>query len=198
MDNSIKNGVLQTVKIYLSNDKYFKLYIIYIKYDKKKYMLDVQLEYKDQLVSKSYQQTRYLVETIGLFAHRYELDIDCDDFEVAQQKNENQKSKKTLFCKFLKTDQFDKDIYLNRGMCKTIHSIFNDSMQGYSKTFCLEQKLHNDVYPLIVCKKLKSDNINIVNSAYENLQTVINADMPDHIKDIIKKLIETYDINVDD
>ena len=61
---------------------------------------------------KRINKERYLIETIGLFAHRFELDIDCEDFEVVQQKNENQKIKKTLLCKFLKADIPDKDIYL--------------------------------------------------------------------------------------
>lgn len=35
MDNSIKNGALQTVRIYLSPDENFKLYIAFMQYDKK-------------------------------------------------------------------------------------------------------------------------------------------------------------------
>ena len=100
MGNSIKNGALQTVRVYLSPDENFKLYIAFIQHDNKRHMIDARLKYKDQYVSKSYQETRYLIETIGLFAHRFELDIDCEDFEVVQQKSENQKSKKTLLCKF--------------------------------------------------------------------------------------------------
>lgn len=195
MDNSIKNGALQTVKVYLSPDENFKLYITFIQYDKKRHMLDGRLEYKNKFISQSYQETRYLLETIGLFAHRFELDIDCDDFEVVQQKSENQKIKKTLFCKFLKTDMPDKDIYLNRGMCKTIQSIFYDAMLGYSKIFGLEQRLHDNVFPSVVHKQIKSDNINAVNNAYQHLQIINDADMPDQVKDIIREYIESYDDN---
>ena len=195
MDNSIKNGALQTVRVYLSPDENFKLYIAFIQHDNKRHMIDARLKYKDQYVSKSYQETRYLIETIGLFAHRFELDIDCEDFEVVQQKSENQKSKKTLLCKFLKADTPDKDIYLNRGMCKTIQSIFYDAMLGYSKTFGLEQRLHDDVFPSVVHKQIKSDNINAVNNAHQQLQIIDDADMPDQVKDAIRKYIESYDDN---
>lgn len=195
MDNSIKNGALQTVRVYLSPDENFKLYIAFIQHDNKRHMIDARLKYKDQYVSKSYQETRYLIETIGLFAHRFELDIDCEDFEVVQQKSENQKSKKTLLCKFLKVDTPDKDIYLNRGMCKTIQSNFYDAMLGYSKTFGLEQRLHDDVFPSVVHKQIKSDNINAVNNAHQQLQIIDDADMPDQVKDAIRKYIESYDDN---
>jgi len=195
MDNSIKNGALQTVRVYLSPDENFKLYIAFIQHDNKRHMIDARLKYKDQYVSKSYQETRYLIETIGLFAHRFELDIDCEDFEVVQQKSENQKSKKTLLCKFLKVDTPDKDIYLNRGMCKTIQNIFYDAMLGYSKTFGLEQRLHDDVFPSVVHKQIKSDNINAVNNAHQQLQIIDDADMPDQVKDAIRKYIESYDDN---
>lgn len=195
MGNSIKNGALQTVRVYLSPDENFKLYIAFIQHDNKRHMIDARLKYKDQYVSKSYQETRYLIETIGLFAHRFELDIDCEDFEVVQQKSENQKSKKTLLCKFLKADIPDKDIYLNRGMCKTIQNIFYDAMLGYSKTFGLEQRLHDDVFPSVVHKQIKSDNINAVNNAHQQLQIIDDADMPDQVKDAIRKYIESYDDN---
>ena len=195
MDNSIKNGALQTVRVYLSPDENFKLYIAFIQHDNKRHMIDARLKYKDQYVSKSYQETRYLIETIGLFAHRFELDIDCEDFEVVQQKSENQKSKKTLLCKFLKVDTPDKDIYLNRGMCKTIQNNFYDAMLGYSKTFGLEQRLHDDVFPSVVHKQIKSDNINAVNNAHQQLQIIDDADMPDQVKDAIRKYIESYDDN---
>ena len=195
MDNSIKNGALQTVRVYLSPDENFKLYIAFIQHDNKRHMIDARLKYKDQYVSKSYQETRYLIETIGLFAHRFELDIDCEDFEVVQQKSENQKSKKTLLCKFLKADIPDKDIYLNRGMCKTIQSIFYDAMLGYSKTFGLEQRLHSDIFPSVVIGHMKSDNINAVNNAHQQLQIIDDADMPDQLKDAIRKYIESYDNN---
>ena len=195
MRNSIKHGALQTVKVYLSPDGNFILYISLIEDDKKRHMLNARLQYKNQFVSKSYQETRYLLETIGLFAHRFELDINCDDFEVVQQKSENQKIKKTLFCKFLKTDMLDKDIYLNRGMCKTIQSIFYDAMLGYSKTFGLEQRLHDDVFPSVVHEQMKLDNINAVNNVYQYLQIIKDADMPDQIKDIILKYLESYDDN---
>jgi hypothetical protein len=195
MDNSIKNGALQTVRVYLSPNENFKLYITLIQHDKKRYMIDAMLGYKNQFVSKNYQETRYLLETIGLFAHRFELDIDCDDFEVVQQKSENQKSKKTLLCKFLKTDTPDKDIYLNRGMCKTIQNIFYDAMLGYSKTFGLEQRLHDDVFPSVVHNQIKLDNINAVNNASQHLQIINDADMPDQVKDMIRKYIESYDDN---
>lgn len=195
MGNSIKNGALQTVRVYLSPDENFKLYIAFIQHDNKRHMIDARLKYKDQYVSKSYQETRYLIETIGLFAHRFELDIDCEDFEVVQQKSENQKSKKTLLCKFLKVDTPDKDIYLNRGMCKTIQNIFYDAMLGYSKTFGLEQRLHDDVFPSVVHKQIKSDNINAVNNAHQQLQIIDDADMPDQVKDAIRKYIESYDDN---
>lgn len=158
-------------------------------------MLDARLGYKNQFVSKSYQQTRYLIETIGLFAHRFELDIDCHEFEVVQQKNENQKVIKTLFCKFLKVDKPDKNIYLNRGLCKTIQTIFYDAMLGYSKIFGLEQRLHNDVFPSIVYEQIKSGNINAVNNAHRHLQIINDADMPDQVKDMIQKYIELYDDN---
>lgn len=195
MGNSIKNGALQTVRVYLSPDENFKLYIAFIQHDNKRHMIDARLKYKDQYVSKSYQETRYLIETIGLFAHRFELDIDCEDFEVVQQKSENQKSKKTLLCKFLKVDIPDKDIYLNRGMCKTIQSIFYDAMLGYSKTFGLEQRLHSDIFPSVVIGHMKSDNINAVNNAHQQLQIIDDADMPDQLKDAIRKYIESYDNN---
>ena len=195
MGNSIKNGALQTVRVYLSPDENFKLYIAFIQHDNKRHMIDARLKYKDQYVSKSYQETRYLIETIGLFAHRFELDIDCEDFEVVQQKSENQKSKKTLLCKFLKVDTPDKDIYLNRGMCKTIQSIFYDAMLGYSKTFGLEQRLHSDIFPSVVIGHMKSDNINAVNNAHQQLQIIDDADMPDQLKDAIRKYIESYDDN---
>lgn len=195
MDNSSKNGALQTVRVYLSADENFKLYIAFMQHDKKRHMLDARLQYKEQFVSASYQQTRYYIETIGLFAHRFELDIDCHEFEVVQQKNENQKVIKTLFCKFLKVDKPDKDIYLNRGMCKTIQSIFYDAMLGYSKTLGLKQRLHNDVFPSVVHKHIKSDNINAVNNAYRHLQIINDADMPDQVKDMIQKYIESYDDN---
>lgn len=195
MGNSIKNGALQTVRVYLSPDENFKLYIAFIQHDNKRHMIDARLKYKDQYVSKSYQETRYLIETIGLFAHRFELDIDCEDFEVVQQKSENQKSKKTLLCKFLKADIPDKDIYLNRGMCKTIQSIFYDAMLGYSKTFGLEQRLHSDIFPSVVIGHMKSDNINAVNNAHQQLQIIDDADMPDQLKDAIRKYIESYDNN---
>ena len=195
MGNSIKNGALQTVRVYLSPDENFKLYIAFIQHDNKRHMIDARLKYKDQYVSKSYQETRYLIETIGLFAHRFELDIDCEDFEVVQQKSENQKSKKTLLCKFLKVDTPDKDIYLNRGMCKTIQSIFYDAMLGYSKTFGLEQRLHSDIFPSVVIGHMKSDNINAVNNAHQQLQIIDDADMPDQVKDAIRKYIESYDDN---
>lgn len=74
MSNSIQNGALQTVRVYLSPNENFKLYITLIQHDKKRYMIDAMLGYKNQFVSKNYQETRYLLETIGLFAHRFELD----------------------------------------------------------------------------------------------------------------------------
>lgn len=195
MDNSIKNGALQTVRVYLSSNKYFKLYIIFIEYNKKRYMIDARLEYKNKFVSENYQETRYLLETIGLFANRYELDIDCNDFEVVQQKGENQKIKKTLLCKFLKTDTPDKDIYINRGMCKTIQSIFYDAMLGYSKTFGLEQKLHNDIFPSVFHGQIKSNNINAVNNAHRHLQIIDDVDMPNELKHIIRQYVESLDDN---
>jgi len=195
MGNSIKNGALQTVRVYLSPDENFKLYIAFIQHDNKRHMIDARLKYKDQYVSKSYQETRYLIETIGLFAHRFELDIDCEDFEVAQQKSENQKIKKTLFCKFLRTDIPDKDIYLNRGLCKTIQSIFYDAMLGYSKIFGLEQRLHSDISPSVVIGNIKSDNINAVNNAHRQLQIIDDTDMPDELKNVIKQYIESCNEN---
>lgn len=195
MGNSIQNGALQTVRIYLSPDENFKLYIAFIQYNNKRHMIDARLKYKDQYVSKSYQATRYLIETIGLFAHRFELDIDCEDFEVVQQKSENQKIKKTLLCKFLKADIPDKDIYLNRGMCKTIQSIFYDAMLGYAKIFGLEQRLHSDIFPSVVIGHIKSDNINAVNNAHQQLQIIDDTDMPNELKNIIKQYIESCDEN---
>jgi len=85
--------------------------------------------------------------------------------------------------------------YLNRGMCKTIQSIFYDAMLGYSKTFGLEQRLHDDVFPSVVHKQIKSDNINAVNNAYQHLQIINDTDIPDPIKDIIRKYIESCDDN---
>lgn len=190
---SIKNGGLQTVRVYLSREQNFKLYITFMQSDKKKYMLDSRFEYKNQFVSKNYQETKYFVETIGLFAHRFDLDIDCDQFEVVQQKGENQKIKKTLFCKFLKTEVLDKDIYLDRGTCKTIHSIFNDSMLGYAKTFCLEKKLHNEIFPFLIYQQVKSDNINVSNNAYQHLKIINDAEMPSQVKEIIQEYIQSYD-----
>lgn len=157
---NISNGALQTVRIYLSPAQNFKLYIVFIEYQKKRYIIDARLEYKEQFISKSYQSTKYLIETIGLYAHRYELDIDCSDFEITQQKDENEKVKKTLCCKFLKTQAPDKDIYLNRGLCKTMYHIFHDSIYGHSRIWALEKKLHNEIFPSVFYQNPSRDSYN--------------------------------------
>ena len=190
--DEIKNcDSVKTVKVYLSQDKNFKLYMAVTKNDKKRYILDANLEYKDQFTSQNYQQTRYLIETIGLFAHRYDLDIDCDDFEVVQQKNDNNKIQKTLFCKFLKSENPDKDIYLNRGMCKTIQTLFYEAMQGYSKNFLLENYLHKEIHASSV--DLKSSNEYLVQNSQRIMNQVLDAEMPDQIKKIVCDFINEYD-----
>lgn len=68
-------------------------------------------------------------------------------------------------------------------------------MLGYSKTFGLEQRLHDDVFPSVVHKQIKLDNINAVNNASQHLQIINDADMPDQVKDMIRKYIESYDDN---
>ncbi len=46
MGNSIKNGALQTVRVYLSPDENFKLYIAFIQHDNKRHMIDARLKYQ--------------------------------------------------------------------------------------------------------------------------------------------------------
>ena len=169
----------------LTKDRSFILHLVFESDKKgKKYLLFVLLAYKDLYISENYQEVKYLCESIGLFGQRYFSDLDSDEFEVVQKKQENGKILHTFFCKFIK----DEKVYLNRGMCRSIHSLFIEALQGYSKTKLLEEKTHDEMHLFF---KQMSYCAPLNKRAVEEMTAMEESMLPAPIKDaIFKRFIE--------
>ena len=178
-------AVVRTRTVPLTQDRSFVLHLVF-ELDKKgkKFLLFVVLAYKNLYFSENYQEVKYLCESIGLFGQRYYSDLDSDEFEVVQKKQENGKILHTFFCKFIK----DEKVYLNRGMCRTIHASFIDALQGYSKTKLLEEKTHDEMHLFF---KQMSDFAPLNKRAMEEMDAMEKSILPEPVKRaIFKRFVE--------
>lgn len=186
-NNSIKSIV--THKVSLSPNNCFSLFIILggASYGKK-YILDVRLGYKNQFISKSYEQTKYLLDGMSIFAEKDNVNIFSDEFEIVQSsENKNKVVIRSLLCKYLRTDKADKDIYLDRVMCRTISSIASEVQQNYTKVKLFENPIHEEIHPHIL--KYKTDNVNVLKNSYDHLSRIYTEDVPLEIQKALKKYL---------
>lgn len=122
-NNSIKSIV--THKVSLSPNNCFVLFVILggASYGKK-YILDLRLGYKNQFISKSYEHTKYLLDgMVSLLKKIMQIFFWWIWKLFNPQKIKIRWYQDLYSAKFLRTDIADKEIYLDRVMCRTISSI---------------------------------------------------------------------------
>ena len=195
-NNSIKSIV--THKVSLSPNNCFALFVTLggASYGKK-YILDLRLGYKNQFISKSYEQTKYLLDGMSIFAEKDNANIFSDEFEIVQSsENKNKVATRSLLCKFLRTDIADKEIYLDRVMCRTISSIGNEVQQIFSKVKLFENPIHKEIHPQML--KFKTDDVNILKNSYDHLSRIYTDDVPLEIQKALKKYLGIEEEEEDD
>lgn len=186
------NGHIKSIvthKVSLSPNNYFSLFVIIgWTYNGKKYILDVRLGYKNQFISTSYEQTKYLLDGMSIFAEKDNANIFSDEFEIVQSsEHKNKVTTRSLLCKFLRTDIADKDIYLDRVMCRTMSSIASEVQQSYSKVKLFENFIHEEIHPHML--KHKTDNVNVLKNSYDHLSRIYTEDVPLEIQKALKKYL---------
>jgi len=136
------SAMIDTCVVPLTPDGSFKLHLVFEKDKKRRLLLFVLMTYKNLFFSQNYQEAKYISESIGLFGYGKRAFLDNEHFEVSQITPKDEKTRHTLLCKFIE----DEKVYLNVGMCKTIHSLFNEALQGYSKVKLLENRTHEELH----------------------------------------------------
>ncbi len=182
------NGIVNWVKVALTDDNVYNLYILVLSNGGKDYMLDARIVFRYCFVSNSYTETRYIMSTISLFGNKQIVDIDCLDFEISEKEIKPGKMQKSLVCKIIQEytlNKKDATLYLNRGRCKAMSEIFYESIQGFSKAIMLER-----------AKILNGISIGGESSLYRCNIYLSNLDLiiPDEIRYITRDLFEKNQI----
>lgn len=194
MSNSNHFKSIVTYRVDLSPDRYFVLFLIVGEGSYgKKYLLDLRLGYKNQFVSNSHVETKYFLEGMSIFAEKDNANISCDEFEIVQTSvgQDAGTIRKSLLCKFLKTDIPDKAIYLNRVMCRTIYSGYHDFVQNYSKYKLVEHAIHEKIY--LIMLNFKTNDPSVLQNSRQHLEKINNKDVPREIQKALKKYLGIED-----
>ncbi|MDD3466959.1 MAG: hypothetical protein PHE67_07400 [Campylobacterales bacterium] len=132
----IYDPIIEYVTIPLTPTGDFKISVLFEADYKKRYLLYCYVGYKDSYISKNYAESVFVKETLSLFANNMFTDYDDSDyFKLSQKKDENGKVVKTLQCLFVE----DEKVYINKSTARTIVSIWNQGLSGYSYSRLLEK-----------------------------------------------------------
>jgi len=101
----------------------------------KKFLLDVQLYHLDNKVTSDYTEAVLLKESLLHFGKNLFTEVDENEYFTYSIQTVNKVKRTSLLCKFA-----SKKLYLGKVEAKTMVSIWNQAMFGYSFQKLLERK----------------------------------------------------------